>query len=55
LTATPRGKTAEHVDVLVGLALGDEAMIRDRLNTREAGDLMDEINAHRVRVNYGPT
>ena len=29
-------------------------MIRERLNTREAGDLMDEINAHRLRVNYGP-
>ena len=40
--------------MLVGLALGDEAMIRERLNTREAGDLMDEINAHRLRVNYGP-
>ena len=54
LTATPRGKTAEHLDVLVGLAVGDRAMIADRLNTREAGDLMDEINAHRLRVNYGP-
>ena len=54
LTATPRGKSAEHLDVLVGLAVGDEAMIRERLNTREAGDLMDEINAHRLRVNYGP-
>jgi hypothetical protein len=54
LTATPRGKSSEHLDVLVGLALGDEAMIRDRLNTREAGDLMDEVNAHRLRVNYGP-
>ena len=54
LTATPRGKSAEHLDVLVGLALGDEAMISERLNTREAGDLMDEINAHRLRVNYGP-
>ena len=54
LTATPRGKSSEHLDVLVGLALGDEAMIRERLNTREAGDLMDEINAHRLRVNYGP-
>ena len=40
--------------MLVGLAVGDEAMITDRLNTREAGDLMDEINAHRLRVNYGP-
>jgi len=54
LTATPRGKSAEHLDVLVGLAVGDRAMIRERLNTREAGDLMDEINAHRLRVNYGP-
>src|SRR5204862_125132 len=34
LTATPRGKSAEHLDVLVGLAVGDEAMIRQRLNTR---------------------
>ena len=54
LTATPRGKSAEHLDVLVGLAVGDRAMISERLNTREAGDLMDEINAHRLRVNYGP-
>ena len=29
-------------------------MIRERLNTREAGNLLDEINAHRLRVNYGP-
>ncbi|WP_169542194.1 helicase-related protein [Solirubrobacter soli] len=54
LTATPRGKDAEQLDVLVGLALGDEAMIRERLTTREAGDLLDELNAHRLRVNYGP-
>ena len=54
LTATPRGRSAEHLDVLVGLAVGDEAMITERLNTREGGDLMDEINAHRLRVNYGP-
>ena len=54
LTATPRGKSAEHLDVLVGLAVGDKAMITERLNTREAGDLMDELNAHRLRVNYGP-
>jgi hypothetical protein len=54
LTATPRGKSAEHLDVLVGLAVGDDAMITERLNTREAGDLMDELNAHRLRVNYGP-
>jgi hypothetical protein len=54
LTATPRGKSSEHLDVLVGLAVGDRAMISERLNTREAGDLMDELNAHRLRVNYGP-
>ncbi|HEV2753323.1 MAG TPA: hypothetical protein VGV36_05745, partial [Solirubrobacteraceae bacterium] len=54
LTATPKGKSAEHLDVLVGLAVGDEAMIAERLNTREAGDLLDEVNAHRLRVNYGP-
>ena len=54
LTATPRSKTNDALDVLVGLAVGDEAMIADRLNTREAGDLMDEVNAHRLRVNFGP-
>jgi len=54
LTATPRGKDAEQLDVLVGPALGDEAMIRERLNTREAGDLLEELNAHRLRVSYGP-
>ena len=54
LTATPRGKSAEHLDVLVGLAVGDRAMITERLGTREAGDLMDETNAHRLRVSYGP-
>lgn len=54
LTATPKGKTSEHLDVLVGLAVGDDSMISERLATREAGDLMDEINAHRLRVNYGP-
>ena len=54
LTATPRGKNAEHLDVLVWLAVGDEAMITERLNTREGGNLMDEINVHRLRVNYGP-
>jgi hypothetical protein len=54
LTATPRSKSAEQLDVLVGLAIGDRAMISERLNTREAGDLMDETNAHRLRVNYGP-
>ena len=55
LTATPRGKSAEHLDVLVGLAVGDRAMITERLNTREAGDLMDEINAHRLRVTTART
>lgn len=54
LTATPRGKSSEHLDVLVGLAVGDRAMISERLNTREAGDLSDEVNAHRLRINYGP-
>src|SRR3954447_14169235 len=29
-------------------------MIRERLTTREAGNLLDEINAHRLRVSYGP-
>jgi len=55
LTATPKGKSAGHLDVLVGLAVGDAAMIDERLNTREAGDLVLEENAHRVRLNYGPT
>lgn len=54
LTATPQGKKAEDLDILVGIAVGDPDMVRDRLNTREAGDLMDEVNAHRVRVAYGP-
>jgi SNF2 family DNA or RNA helicase len=54
LTATPRGKDAGQLDVLVGLALGDEAIIRERSNTREAGDLLDELNAHRLRLHYGP-
>lgn len=54
LTATPRGKSAEHLDVLMGLSLADDAMIAERLNTREAGNLMDEVAAHRLRVNYGP-
>ena len=54
LSATPRGKSREHLDVLVGLAVGDESMIEQRLATREAGDLLDEINAHRLRECYGP-
>jgi hypothetical protein len=36
LTATPRGKSAEALNVLVGLALSDEAMITERPNTQEA-------------------
>lgn len=55
LTATPKGKDSGHLDVLVGLAVGDEAMIDEKLNTREAGNLVHEDNAHRVRVNFGPT
>jgi len=55
LTATPKGKNAGHLDVLVGLAVGDVAMISERLNTRESGDLTSEVGAHRVRVNFGPT
>ena len=52
LTATARGKSSEHLDVLVRLAVGDQAMITERLATREAGDLIDETNAHRLRINY---
>src|SRR3954447_19614372 len=29
-------------------------MIRERLTTREAGNLLDEINAHPLRVSYSP-
>jgi hypothetical protein len=54
LTATPRGKTSEHLDILVGLALRDAMMIDQRPNVREGGDLMNEMNAHRVRASYGP-
>lgn len=54
LSATPKGKSAESLDVLVGMAVGDEAMLSERLNTREAGDLTDAVNAHRLRMNYGP-
>jgi hypothetical protein len=38
LTATPSGTSAEHLDMLVGSAVGDEAMITERRNTREGGD-----------------
>ena len=55
LSATPEGKTVEDVDVLVGLAVGDEDMIDSRMASREAGDLLEEANAHRLRVGYGPT
>lgn len=55
MTATPKGKTAADLDVLVGLAVGDEAMISERTNTREAGNLLEADNAHRVRLNYGGT
>ena len=54
LTATPRGKSADTLDVLVGLAVGDQAMVTERLNTREAGDLLSELNAHRLRSQLGP-
>jgi len=55
MTATPKGKTAGDLDVLVGLGVGDEAMITERTNTREAGNLLEADNAHRVRLNYGST
>jgi len=54
LTATPRGKSAETLDVLVGLAVGDQTMVTQRLNTRETGDLLSELNAHRLRSRLGP-
>ena len=54
LTATPKGKEAGNIDVLVGVCVGDRTLIEERLNSREAGDLMDEVNAARYRVNYGP-
>ncbi|MDO8208971.1 helicase-related protein [Conexibacter sp. CPCC 206217] len=54
LTATPRSRRAEEVDILVGLAVGDEVMIDDRPGVREGGDLMREKNAHRVRIGHGP-
>ncbi len=40
--------------MLVGLAVGEEAMIGERLNAREAGDLMDEIHAHRLAGQLRP-
>ena len=53
LTATPKGKDAENIDVLVGLCVGDRTLIDERLNSREAGDLLNELNAARFRMNYG--
>ncbi|HEV7805453.1 MAG TPA: SNF2-related protein [Solirubrobacteraceae bacterium] len=53
LTATPKGRNREDLDVLVGIAIGDHTMIRDRVATRESGDLMDERNSHRLRRDYG--
>lgn len=55
LTATPEGKSVEDVDILLGLAVGDEHMIDSRIASREAGDMVEEANAHRLRVWYGPT
>jgi hypothetical protein len=54
LSATPKGRTAEHLDVLVGLALDEDVMINSKINVREGGDLLIERNAARVRANYGP-
>lgn len=54
LSATPKSKRSEEIDILVGLAIGDEVMIDERPNVREAGDLVREENAHRVRIGYGP-
>jgi hypothetical protein len=53
-TGTPTGTTAESLDILVGLAVGDEEMIDSRPATREAGNLLEEDNAHRLRLSYGP-
>jgi hypothetical protein len=54
LTGTPAGKEAANIDRLVGLCVGDRTLLEERLNTAEAGDLLDEINAARLRMNYGP-
>jgi hypothetical protein len=54
LTGTPNGKDPANLDRLVGLSVGDRVLLEERLNTSEAGDLMDEINAARLRLNYGP-
>jgi hypothetical protein len=54
LTGTPNGKDPANLDRLVGISVGDRVLLEERLNTAEAGDLMDEINAARLRVNYGP-
>jgi hypothetical protein len=54
LTGTPTGKEVANLDRLVGLCVGDRTLLEERLNTSEAGDLMDEINAARLRLHYGP-
>lgn len=53
LTATPTGKDIRRMDVLLGLALGDESLISERMATSVAGDLADEGNATRLRYGYG--
>jgi len=55
LTANPQGKSSEDVDVLLGLGIGDEEMIDSRIASREAGDIVEASNAHRLRIGYGPT
>jgi hypothetical protein len=55
LTATPRGKESTDIDILEGIAMGDRQMVAERTATREAGSLLNETNAHRVRIGYGPT
>lgn len=54
LTATPKGKNVNGLDILMGLALGDESLLREQLATKEAGDLTDQTVAHRLRLGYGP-
>jgi hypothetical protein len=54
LTGTPSGKDAANIDRLVGLCIADHTLLEERLNTAEAGDLLDEFNAARLRLNYGP-
>ena len=54
LSATPHGKSMRNLDVLVGLALGDTALIDEKIATLEAGDLTKIEDAHRLRYYYGP-